>query len=121
MSKILVIEDDFMFRRLLCKLIENAGHEVIEAENGMAGLEAIERESPCLVVTDMEMPNMTGFDLLRTLRADDKTRELPVVVVSAHETAADRDEAHNLGCSAYVLKTIAPEKLIERILSALPT
>ena len=119
MAKVLIIDDDFMFRVLLCKLIENAGHEVVEAEDGKAGFDAVASESPDLVVTDMEMPEMTGFELLKALRAEPKNANLPIVVVSAHEVSADRDEAHNLGCTAYVLKTIAPDDLSARILADL--
>jgi len=121
MANILIIVDDFMFRKLLCKLVENAGHAFVEAEDGVAGLAAIGETSPDLVVTDMEMPKMTGFELLRHLRDDPANAHLPIVVVSAHETTADRDEAHQLGCNAYVLKTLPPDDLIKRILAVLPT
>lgn len=119
MAKILVIDDDFMFRLLLCKLLENAGHEVLEAENGQDGVDAVANSSPDLVVTDMEMPRLTGFELLKVLRADPAHADLPIVVVSAHETTADRDEAHELGCNAYVLKTLVPDDLVARVTSVL--
>lgn len=119
MASILVIDDDSMFRRLVCKLIGNAGHQSSEAEDGHAGLAAARAQRPDLIVTDMSMPGLTGFELIRELRKDPATATVPIAVVSAHETAEDHDEAFTAGCDAYIEKTLAPEKLIAQILSAL--
>ncbi len=120
MASVLVIDDDEMFRRLVCKLIENAGHEPIAAASGEEGIELASQKDPDLIVTDMNMPGMTGWEMIRRLRAEEATATTPVVVVSAHETSRDRDEAFEAGCSAYVNKTIDPDTLIGKIVSQLP-
>ncbi|MEQ8665232.1 MAG: response regulator [Rhodospirillales bacterium] len=120
MVTILVIDDEEMFRRLLSKLIENAGHAAVQAADGATGLSLARDTVPDLIVTDMSMPGMTGFELIRALRRDPATKDIPVVVASAHETAEDRDEAFEAGCDDYIEKAVSPEKLIAQVLGALP-
>ena len=119
MATILVIDDEEMFRRLLCKLIENAGHVPLEASDGPCGLAIAKTEQPDLIVTDMSMPGMTGFQLIRAMKQEPATKDIPIAVVSAHDTAADQDEAFEAGCDAYVEKTVSPDVLIKQVLGAL--
>jgi len=120
MATILVIDDDEMFRRLVGKLIENAGHEAVHAADGEAGLALISAGAPDLVVTDMTMPGISGAELIVRLRADRETAHLPVVAVSAHEAPDELSGLRDAGVSAFLPKTMDPESLIAGIVDQLP-
>ena len=89
MRRILIVEDDPSIRFMLRLILERAGHEVLEAQHGAAALVTLEGELPDLVLTDLMMPVMGGSELIQHLRADPRTAELPVLVVSCNPDAID--------------------------------
>lgn len=115
MSKILVIEDEDILAQILVMGLEGDGHTVISAGDGVAGLEAVRSESPDLVVTDMSLPKMTGWELIEKLRAQPATADLPIIAMTGHATAEDRSAAYAAGVSAYQQKPIDMARLKAKI------
>lgn len=113
--KVLVVEDDPAIRTLLAKLIAREGYRVLEAADGLEGFELIARERLDLVVTDLDMPRLDGWGLLRALRDELTTRELPVVLLSAHEDAVATLKAARAGARAYLRKTGRTRELLDAI------
>ena len=102
---ILVIEDSITSRMLLKGILESAGYQVKTAVDGVAGFTALRTETFDLVVSDVEMPRLNGFDLTAKIRADKKLAELPVILVTALETREDRERGIDVGANAYLVKS----------------
>ncbi len=115
MATVLVIDDDALFRGLLKAAFEKNGHDVLVAEDGESGVQAARENLPGVVVTDMSMPRMTGWEVLDALKNDARTEAVPVVVLSAHRTSQDIDEAHLRGCAAYMVKPVPILDLLARV------
>ncbi|GAA1633867.1 response regulator [Actinoplanes couchii] len=116
---IVVAEDHDDIRYVLKRSLERAGHRVVAATDGAAALAAVKEHRPDLVVTDVDMPNMTGLDLCRAIRADDDLRHIPVVVASGSLIPGD-GQAEDAGASATLLKPFQPAQLLALIARLLP-
>jgi CheY-like chemotaxis protein len=115
-KKILVMEDeDFLMRA--CKLkFEREGYLFLSAQNGVQGLEVAHIEKPDVIMLDVMMPGMNGFDVLRTLKADQVLKDIPVIVFSNLSQDSDRVLAESLGAIEYIVKAQTPlVKVIERV------
>lgn len=109
---ILAIDDTRTLRELLSQTLRNAGHQVVEAEDGLDGLTKLDKEHPQIVITDLNMPNMDGIEFTRSCRATEAGAEIPILILTT-ETGADlRREARNAGASAWIVKPFEPESLI---------
>jgi CheY-like chemotaxis protein len=117
---IVVAEDHDDIRYVLKRSLERAGHRVVAAADGRTALEVIREHQPDLVVTDVDMPNMTGLDLCRAIRADDALRHIPVVLASGSLIPGD-SRAEDAGASAMLLKPFAPAQLLALIAQLLPS
>jgi CheY-like chemotaxis protein len=106
LSTILLVEDTMANRALAVKLLKAAGHEVIEAADGAAGIVEARARRPDLVLMDLSLPGMDGWEALRRLRADGGTRDLRIVALTAHAMAGMRDEALAAGFDGYLSKPI---------------
>jgi len=104
-KSILIVEDSITSRMLLKGILESAGYQVKTAVDGVEGFTALRTESFSLVVSDVEMPRMNGFDLTAKIRADKRLAELPVVLVTALETREDRERGIDVGANAYLVKS----------------
>jgi len=113
--RILVIDDDRAIRRSLCRLLENLGYLTVEAENGVAGLKAIDQQPPDLVLTDLEMPGISGKAL--TCRLKERCPDLPVVVVSGKNSLNEAIELLRLGAWDYLEKTTEGLQQLEPVLT----
>ncbi len=102
---ILVVEDSITSRMLLKGILESAGYDVKTAVDGIDGFTALRAERFDLVVSDVEMPRMSGFDLTARIRADGALAELPVVLVTALESREDRERGMEVGANAYLVKS----------------
>ncbi|PYV43794.1 MAG: hybrid sensor histidine kinase/response regulator, partial [Acidobacteria bacterium] len=102
---VLIVEDSITARALLKGILETAGYRVKVAVDGMEGLTAVKSEDFDLVISDVEMPRMDGFELTAKIRADKKLSELPVVLVTALESREDRERGIEVGASAYIVKS----------------
>ncbi len=115
MTKILLVEDheelwDFLSRRL-----RRRGFEVVLAHDGQQALDQVGAESPDIVLLDMNLPVMDGWTVARTLRADEQTRTLPLIALTAHAMAGDDNRAFAAGCNAYHPKPVDFAKLLTQI------
>ena len=106
MSTILLVEDTVANRVLAVKLLKAAGHEVIEAADGAAGIIEAQTRRPDLVLMDISLPGLDGWEAIRRLRSNDRTRDLQIVALTAHAMAGTRDKALAEGFDGYLSKPI---------------
>lgn len=114
MKKILIIEDIDWNRDLLVQLLEE-DYEIAEATDGRAGLEAAKSESPDLILMDISLPEIDGWDLAPLIRQSDGLADVPIIAVTAHAMAGDQQRAMDVGCTDYVSKPIDEDILFEKI------
>jgi len=115
MPTILLIEDNEMNRDMLSRRLVKRGYRVVTALNGREGLEAAGRERPDLILMDMGLPDMDGWETTRRLRADAAIRHIPVIALTAHAMAGDRERALEAGCDDYDIKPIELPRLQSKI------
>ncbi|MCG5058758.1 MAG: response regulator transcription factor [Limnoraphis sp. WC205] len=101
---ILVVDDDFGTRLSISDYLEIAGYTVISAENGQEALELVDKHKPHLIVTDIAMPEMDGYDLVKRIRSRPAFRLLPVIFLTAHTAISERIRGYQLGCDNYLPK-----------------
>ena len=114
MKKVLVVEDVDMNRELMVQLLEDR-YEVIEAVNGQDGVEAAERERPELILMDLSLPVMNGWEATRRLKANPELKSIPVIALTAHAMKGDRETALAAGCDDYLVKPLDEDELMEKI------
>jgi CheY-like chemotaxis protein len=115
MPRILLVEDQEMNRDMLSRRLTKRGYEVSIAVDGAEGIEKARAELPDLVLMDMSLPVIDGWEATRTLKGDEGTRSIPVVALTAHAMAGDRDKAMEAGCDAYETKPVELPRLLETI------
>lgn len=115
MAKILIVEDNEMNRDMLSRRLMRRGYEVEIATDGEAGVEAARRARPDLVLMDMSLPVIDGWEATRRLKADPVTAAIPVIALTAHAMAGDRERALAAGCDDYDTKPIDLQGLIGKI------
>lgn len=113
MKKILVVEDVDFNRDLFVQLLED-DYEVIEAVNGQEGVELAERERPDLILMDLSLPVMDGWEATRQLKANDNLRSIPVIALTAHAMKGDEEKALAAGCDDYLVKPLDEDELIAK-------
>jgi len=119
MATLLLVEDheeiwDFLSRRLRRK-----GYDVVVANDGRSGVDAVRANRPNLILMDVNLPVLDGYSAVRELRADEATREIPVIALTAHAMTGDREKAIAAGCTDYHPKPIDFSRLLEQIETAL--
>ena len=115
MARILLVEDNEMNRDMLSRRLIRRGYEVILAEDGQEGLEAARSQSPDLILMDMSLPVMDGWETTRRLKDAPATARIPVVALTAHALSDDREKAERAGCDAYETKPVEFPQLLETI------
>ena len=115
MAKILVAEDEKDIRDLIAFTLKYAGHQIIAVENGEEAVQATSRETPDLILMDIRMPRMTGYEACRQIKADPLVSAIPVVFLSAKGQEAEIQAGFDLGASEYLLKPFAPDELTRRV------
>lgn len=115
MPKILVVEDNEMNRDMLTRRLIRRGFEVITANDGREAVECCQRERPDLVLMDMSLPIMDGWEATRQLKTTPETCRIPVIALTAHAMAGDRERAFEAGCNDYDTKPITLSALIEKM------
>lgn len=119
-AQTILVVDDFDDTRLMMRLwLERRGYKVVEASDGFEALEAVRRESPDLVIMDIEMPALDGLAATRKIRGEEGMQDVPIVAVSAYGTEHWRDRALAAGCNEYVSTPFDPKELEELIKSLL--
>jgi CheY-like chemotaxis protein len=115
MPKILLVEDNEMNRDMLSRRLQRRGYCVVTAENGEQGLWMARRDAPNLILMDITLPEMDGWDVTRLLKADEITRHLPIIALTARVLVSDRAKAFEAGCDDYDTKPVDFNRLIEKI------
>lgn len=115
MARILVAEDERDIRELIGFTLRHHGHTVLTAPNGEEALALALRELPDLVLLDIRMPRLTGYDVCRRLRAEPSTRDIPIAFLSAKGQEAEIQAGMDAGATDYILKPFAPDQLINRV------
>ena len=114
-KKILIVEDNLDLTYILLRLVENAGYDSILAINGKEAVEMAASQMPDLILMDIMMPEMNGFEATRLIRQNPKTRCIPIIAVTAMSSAKDREECLKSGCSDYMSKPFTPSQLAANI------
>jgi len=115
MSKILLVEDNEMNRDMLSRRLTRRGYDVILAVDGESGLALAGSEAPSLILMDMSLPILDGWEAARRLKAAPETQRIPVIALTAHAMSSDRDKALAAGCDDYDTKPIELERLLAKI------
>ena len=114
-KKVLIVEDNEMNRDMLSRRLARRGYETVIAVDGGEGLEKVASEKPDIVVMDMGLPVVDGWEATRRLKADAGTRNIPVIGLTAHAMAGDRDKVIAAGCDDYDTKPVELPRLLQKI------
>lgn len=115
MTTILIVEDNEMNRDMLSRRLERKGYEVLIAVDGEMGLAVAREKSPNLILMDMSLPVVDGWEATRRIKADDVLKHIPVIALTAHAMANDRDKALEAGCDDYDTKPIELPRLLAKM------
>lgn len=122
MAKIVVAEDERDIRELIAFTLQFAGHEVVLAANGAEAVERALEVIPDLIMMDVRMPRMTGYEACKVLKNQDQTKDIPVIFLSAKGQESEIQEGLGVGATEYILKPFAPDELtanVKRILASI--
>lgn len=119
MSKLLLVEDNEMNRDMLSRRLERKGFEVEIAIDGEEGVQKAKSTSPDLILMDMSLPKIDGWEATRQIKSDPKFKHIPIIALTAHAMAEDRDKALSAGCDEYDTKPVELARLLEKINSLL--
>jgi CheY-like chemotaxis protein len=114
-NKVLVADDEIHIIHVVAIKLRNNGYEVIAANNGLEAYDLACREKPDIVVTDYQMPLMTGIELITKLRQDERTKDIPVILLTARSFAVSQEQQESLGVSACLSKPFSPKELLKTI------
>ena len=120
MAKILIVEDNEMNRDMLSRRLERRGFAIVMAMDGQQGVNMARSEKPDLILMDMSLPVMDGWTATQTIKADAELAKIPVIALTAHAMAGDREKAMAAGCDDYDTKPIELPRLLEKIGKFLP-
>lgn len=115
MAKILLVEDNEMNRDMLSRRLARRGHEIVMALDGAEGVALAQACMPDLILMDMSLPVMNGYEAARNIKANPATQAVPVIALTAHAMASDREQAIAAGCDDYDTKPIELSRLLEKI------
>ena len=121
MAKILLVEDNEMNRDMLSRRLVRNGHEVSIAIDGKQGVDMALSERPDLILMDMSLPVIDGWEATRQIRANDATRRIPIIALTAHAMSGDREKAIEAGCNDYDTKPVEITRLLGKIAALLAT
>ncbi|MGD0945952.1 MAG: response regulator [Candidatus Binatia bacterium] len=117
---VLVVEDDPATMRLITYALNNAGYQVMVGYGGEDAIRKVKAHKPDLVLTDLEMPQVTGYDVIAAVRQDPATRDIPVIAVTAHLWDGGGLSASRVGCTGYISKPFTATYLVQEIRKYLP-
>jgi len=114
-KRILVVEDQEDNRQILRDLLTNAGYEMLVAEDGVQALEQAEKHRPDLILMDIQLPVLDGYEVTRRLKANPELKAIPIIVVTSYALSGDEEKARAAGCDAYVAKPFSPRALLAKM------
>ena len=115
MAKILIVEDNEMNRDMLSRRLSRRGHEIHIAVDGAEGLAAADREHPDIILMDLSLPVVDGWEAIRRLKADDALSAIPIIALTAHAMVSDREEVLRMGADDFDTKPVDLPRLLEKI------
>jgi DNA-binding response OmpR family regulator len=118
-KRILAVDDDPITLRALRQVLLHKGYEVLEASDGESALDLLEREPVDLIILDVAMPGISGFDVCRKIRLSERTAEVPVIFLTVHGSVADMKEGREAGSDLYLVKPVLTNKLLALVASFL--
>jgi two-component system, cell cycle response regulator DivK len=120
-KRILVVEDQEDNRIILRRLLSNAGYDLIEAVNGEDGVALALSTRPDLILMDIQLPVMDGYEATRRIKSNAELKSIPVIAVTSYALSGDEAKARAAGCDAYVAKPFSPRQLLAKVREYLPT
>jgi CheY-like chemotaxis protein len=115
MARVLIVEDNEMNRDMLSRRLQRKGYEVLVAEDGAEGVQKVIDEKPDIVLMDMSLPVVDGWEATRQLKANPQTQSVPIIALTAHAMAGDREKTMAVGCDDYDTKPIDMPRLLGKI------
>ena len=119
MSTVLIVDDSHASLKLLSEILENNGYKTITADHARKAFEALDNILPDIILLDLMMPEITGYQALKTIIANDRTSDIPVIIISARTERMDIQKAFDLGAVDYITKPIVIKELLEKVEGAL--
>jgi two-component system cell cycle response regulator DivK len=119
-KRVLVVEDQEDNRRIVRDLLATAGFEILEAVTGEEGVAAAEANRPDLILMDLDLPVLNGYEATRRIRSNPALAKIPIIAVTSYALSGDEEKALAAGCDAYVAKPFSPRALLAKIQSYLP-
>jgi two-component system cell cycle response regulator DivK len=120
MPKILLVEDNEINRDMLSRRLQRKGYQVVLAPDGQSGMEMTQTQAPDLVLMDMSLPVLDGWEATRRIKADPQTGHIPVIALTAHAMIGDREKALSAGCDDFDTKPVELPRLLEKIRALAP-
>ena len=114
-QRVLIVEDQEDNRAILRDLLSSAGYELIEASNGEEGVALAERERPDLILMDIQLPVVDGYEATRRIKGNASLRSIPIIAVTSYALSGDEAKAEEAGCDGYVAKPFSPRQLLAKI------
>jgi two-component system cell cycle response regulator DivK len=112
-ARILIVEDDADNRRIVVKVLTGEGHRTLEAADGRTAIEVARRERPDLIIMDLAMPGMDGWEASRRLKGNPETADIPIIALTAFAMRGDEERAREAGCDGYLSKPCRPQTMRE--------
>jgi len=119
-KRILIVEDQADNRQIIRDMLGTTDYEITEAENGEQALVAIAKERPDLILMDIQLPIMDGYEATRRIKDDPTTKSIPIIAVTSYALSGDEQKARAAGCDDFVLKPYSPRQLLTKIRQYLP-
>ena len=113
--RILLVEDNDDNLSVYRAILEHTGYEVFEARDGVAGVEQAKDGQPDLILMDISLPRLDGFEATRILKTDPSTRHIPIIALTAHALEEDRARARDVGCDGFLAKPIEPSRVVREV------
>ena len=115
MKRVLVVEDTEDNRKIIRDLMTSAGYEMIEALDGGAGVAMAAEHKPDLILMDMQLPVLDGYEATRRIKADPALAHIPVIAVTSYALSGDEDKARTAGCDGYIAKPFSPRQMLAKV------
>jgi two-component system cell cycle response regulator DivK len=119
-KRILVVEDQEDNRQIIRDMLSATDYEIMEAESGEQALEAVAKQRPDLILMDIQLPGMDGYEATRRIKADPALRSIPIIAVTSYALSGEEQKARAAGCDEYVPKPYSPRQLLAKIRQYLP-
>jgi len=120
-KRILIVEDQEDNRAILRDVLSTAGYELIEATNGQEGVERAQQERPDLILMDIQLPVIDGYEATRRIKSDAALGAIPIIAVTSYALSGDEARARTAGCDGYVAKPFSPRELLAKLREYLPS